>query len=117
LVVNDAPWAEVGFFTDHNTAQFEVAVKTAAALLATSFLPTEIEGTQRIRLVIQIIVLLEILISCSLRLELVRFSQWAKQPSRTPRNQNVLGVKNGRGRLAGCGYAHASSTGLNGERF
>jgi hypothetical protein len=39
---------------------------------------------QRMRLLIQIIVVLEILISCIPRSEVLILAQWANQPSRTP---------------------------------
>ena len=40
---------------------------------------------------IQIIVFLEILISCIPRSEVIRLAQWANQPSGTPRNRNPSG--------------------------
>jgi hypothetical protein len=62
---------------------------------------------------IQIIVFLEILISCFLRLEGVCFSQRANQPGE-PRRIRILrcGVVRGIARLKG--YAEISSTGLKG---
>ena len=73
--------------------------------------------TQRIRLMIQIIVFLEILISCFLRLEMVCFIQWANQPRRTPRNRSPSGWRTeGKSSRLVEGMPNASSTGLKGER-
>jgi hypothetical protein len=69
------------------------------------------------RLKIQIAVFLEFLISCFLGSEVVWCSEWASQPSRTPRNRNPSGWRTG-GKSAGLaeGMPDASSTGLEGER-
>ncbi len=65
---------------------------------------------------IQIIVSLEILISCFLRLEKVCCIQWANQPD-GPREIRILrcGVVRGIARLVE-GMPNVSSTGLKGER-
>src|SRR5271157_534254 len=47
--------------------------------------------SERIRLMIQIIVFLEILISCIPRSEVILLAQWANQPSRTPGNRSPSG--------------------------
>src|SRR5271157_5733961 len=47
--------------------------------------------SERIRLMIQIIVILEILISCIPRSEVIWLAYWAKQPSRTPGNRSPSG--------------------------
>jgi hypothetical protein len=46
---------------------------------------------ESMRLMIQIIVSLEILISCILRSEVICLAPWANQPRRTPRNRNPSG--------------------------
>ena len=69
------------------------------------------------RLMIQITVFLEILISCFLRSEVVWFIQWANQPGRTPRNRNPSGWRTeGKSARLVEGMPNVSSTGLKGER-
>ena len=72
---------------------------------------------ERMRLMIQIPVFLKVLISCFLGSELVWLSEWASQPSWTPRNHNPSGWRT-EGRFAGLakGMPNVSSTGLKGER-
>jgi hypothetical protein len=66
---------------------------------------------------IQITVFPEILISCFLGFEVVWFSQWANQPSRTPRNQSPSGWRTeGKSARLVWGMPSVSSTGLKGER-
>ena len=54
-------------------------------------LEAETYDPERMRLMIQIIVFLEILISCILRSKVIWLAQWANQPSRTPRNRSPSG--------------------------
>ena len=77
----------------------------------------DLEAESRMRLMIQIIVFLEILISCFLRSEVVWFIQWANQPSRTPRNRSPSGWRTeGKSARLVEGMPNVSSTGLKGER-
>src|SRR5271165_1286741 len=54
-------------------------------------LEIETYDTQRMRLMIQIIVFLEILISCIPRSEVILLAEWVNQPSRTPGNRSPSG--------------------------
>ena len=54
-------------------------------------LEAQIYDTQRMRLMIQIIVILEILIPCILKSKVIWLFQWVNQPSRTPGNRNPSG--------------------------
>jgi hypothetical protein len=77
----------------------------------------ETHSPERIRLLIQITVFLEILTSCFLRLEMVWFISWANQPSRTPRNRSPSGWRTeGKCARLVSGMPNVSSTGLKGER-
>ena len=81
-------------------------------------LEAETSVTQRMRLMIQIIVFLEILISCFLRSEVVWFIQWANQPDGHLETAALRGgeLKGSPARLVE-GMPNVSSTGLKGERF
>src|SRR4051794_19076532 len=75
-------------------------------------------GRKKMRLIIQITVFLEVLISCILGSEELWFSEWANQPSRTPRNRNPSGWRTeGKSARLAKGMPNGSSTGLKGERF
>ena len=73
--------------------------------------------TERMRLMIQVSVSLEILISSFLRSQEVWFSQWANQPRRTPRNRSPSGWRTeGQSSRLVLGMPNVTSTGLKGER-
>ncbi len=80
-------------------------------------LEPQTHAPERMRLLIQITVFLEILTSCFLRLEMVWFIPWANQPSRTPRNRSPSGWRTeGKCARLVSGMPNVSSTGLKGER-
>src|SRR5271157_1510070 len=79
-------------------------------------LEAEPHDPERMRLMIQITVFLNILKTCFLRLKQLWSSQWANQPSRTPRNRNPFGWRTERIVRLVKGMPNASSTGLKGER-
>ena len=69
-------------------------------------LEAEPHDPERMRLMIQITVFLEILISCFLGLAMIEFCQWATQPEPDPQQPSSSGMQHRRSvRLAGSGYA------------
>ena len=70
---------------------------------------------ERMRMMIQIPVVLRILTSCFTGLAEVRLAQWAKQPDRTPRNRNPSGWRTeGKSDRLAKGMPNVSPTGLKG---